>query len=361
MYEKNQDLNIADDDILAEYRDRIIYLFAVGAVFFTMPFAVWYAYDGYLLLGAAVASMMVMVGANAISIYKKKGNLVPTGVILGIIVSVLGIVILTRGGFAFFWSYPVTLFAMFAFSRKNSAIYLTIIVGYLTTMLYQVVEFASFARGAMSLITTIFFCNIFLNVIHDLRQRLLKQSISDPLTGALNRRQLGASLSAAIERKKRACESVSLVSVDIDNFKTINDEFGHDVGDHVIKEVVEIIAGRTRKLDQLFRVGGEEFTLLMPLATGFDAKNVAKELCGKIASAKLIEGRKVTVSIGVSELEPETGALEWVKQADVALYEAKRTGRNRVVWWQQIADEVDESENHALSIPKIDVVSTVEN
>lgn len=361
MYEKLQEYNIDDDDILAEYRDRIIYLFATAAVLFTMPFAVWYAYDGYVLTGGTVAAMLVLVGINGISIYRNRGSVVPTWVLLGGIVLVLGFVILTRGGFAFFWSYPVVLFAMFAFSRKFSAVFLTIIVGYLTIMLAQVVEFNAVARGVMSLGTTIFFCNIFLNVIYDLRERLLKQSISDPLTGALNRRQFGASLSAAVERKERAYESVSLVAIDIDNFKSINDEFGHDVGDHVIKEVVEIISKRTRKLDQLFRVGGEEFTLLMPLASGFDAKNVAKGLCSKIAASKLINGRAVTVSIGVSELEPNATALEWVKQADVALYEAKRTGRNCVVWWQQIADEADNPAIRSLMIPKIETFNTVEN
>lgn len=342
MYKDLDEHKYSDDDVFAEYRDRIMYLFGIAAVVLGMPFSIGDLIEGKIVMGLTIFVMLTVIAINAFWIHRKKRHLIPPPVLIVAVMLVVGQAVYHRGENGFFWAYPGVLFIAFAVKPNFAKLYTMICLVYLSGLILYFVELKLALRGIVSLIITIIFTNIFLNIIYELRERLLKQSISDPLTGALNRRQLSFSLDAAIERKHRACESASLLAFDIDHFKNINDDCGHDVGDHVIREVVNIIASRTRKLDQLFRVGGEEFTLILPLATGFDAKRVAKELCAKIANAKLIDGRRVTVSVGVSELEPGADAAEWVKQADRALYEAKRSGRNRVVWWQQIADVEDD-------------------
>ena len=123
----------------------------------------------------------------------------------------------------------------------------------------------------------------------------------------------------------------ALLLIDVDHFKRINDEHGHDVGDAVLCRLVEVVSTRKRSGDLLFRTGGEEFVLLLPQTLPEAALRVAEDLRQRLAQAELLPGRSVTVSIGVSALAPGQTAKAWTKAADQALYEAKRQGRNCVV------------------------------
>ena len=122
-----------------------------------------------------------------------------------------------------------------------------------------------------------------------------------------------------------------MLAIDIDHFKRINDSRGHDVGDEVLRRLVAAVVARKRRSDLLFRIGGEEFLLLLPGASLDNAQGVADELRVRLGQADLLPDVRVTVSIGVSALEAGQTAEAWVKRADVALFEAKRSGRDRVV------------------------------
>jgi diguanylate cyclase (GGDEF)-like protein len=161
-------------------------------------------------------------------------------------------------------------------------------------------------------------------------QALQADVIRDPLTGAFNRRHLQTTLAVAIERQQRSGERASLLLFDLDRFKDINDALGHAEGDRVLKAVVALIGQRLRRLDALFRVGGEEFVLLLSGAGFTDAVSIAEELRTLVQDAGLGRGHAVSISIGVAELVPEQSVDEWLEGADAALYRAKRAGRNRV-------------------------------
>jgi diguanylate cyclase (GGDEF)-like protein len=156
------------------------------------------------------------------------------------------------------------------------------------------------------------------------------QAVTDPLTGAFNRRHFDTCLATAIERRSRLGEPVSLLMFDVDRFKTINDTLGHPQGDAVLKALAELVRTCTRRLDVLFRIGGEEFALLLSSAHYSDAMAVAEDVRARVAGATLVAGRRVSISVGVSELRDGQSAQEWVAAADAALYDAKRSGRNRV-------------------------------
>ena len=163
------------------------------------------------------------------------------------------------------------------------------------------------------------------------RLRMLeRQAVTDPLTGAFNRRHLDACLRTAIERRSRFGESACLVLFDIDRFKDINDRFGHTTGDAVLKALVLLARRRTRTLDLLFRTGGEEFALLLSGTRLNAALAAAEQLRDFVAASRLIEGHAISISLGVSELRDGQSPLEWLGDADRALYYAKRAGRNRV-------------------------------
>ena len=153
----------------------------------------------------------------------------------------------------------------------------------------------------------------------------------DPLTGAFNRRHMERCLSDAIERRRRNSAPASLLLIDIDHFKLINDRFGHAKGDGVLKGIASLVGKRARKLDSLFRVGGEEFILLLPDTQEAAAAVVAEQLRASVAESLLVDGRQVTVSVGVGELQLDESSDSWMKHADDALYAAKKAGRNRVV------------------------------
>jgi diguanylate cyclase (GGDEF)-like protein len=122
-----------------------------------------------------------------------------------------------------------------------------------------------------------------------------------------------------------------LLVIDVDDFKSINDQLGHAKGDSVLKGIVALVEKRARKLDLLFRIGGEEFMLLLPDTQEAAAAGVAEQLRASIAESQLLDGRRVTVSVGVGELRPGETVDSWMKHADDALYAAKKTGRNRVL------------------------------
>jgi diguanylate cyclase len=162
------------------------------------------------------------------------------------------------------------------------------------------------------------------------RRALMEQVLTDPLTGAFNRRHLDACLATAIERRHRTGEPASLLMIDVDHFKRINDTFGHAGGDEVLKRLVALISGRARKLDVLFRVGGEEFMILLPGTRHAGAVAAAEDLRLLVAHSTLIDGYRMSISIGVSELQMGQSIGSWVEDADVAVYRAKQGGRNRV-------------------------------
>ena len=158
-------------------------------------------------------------------------------------------------------------------------------------------------------------------------------SLTDPLTGVPNRRHLERILADEAKRAGRFERPFSVLMIDVDRFKQVNDTHGHAVGDRVLVEVAERIRGFLRTdLDTVARFGGEEFTVILPETGGEGAAVVAEKLRAAVAATPFRDGFQVTVSVGVAT-RPEDGAApeELLRAADAALYEAKRSGRDRVV------------------------------
>jgi len=165
----------------------------------------------------------------------------------------------------------------------------------------------------------------------ELSDMLLKQSTEDPLTGIYNRRYLENKLEEYVKLAQRHNRPLSLIMFDIDFFKHINDTFGHDVGDKVLKAVAKVVSENIRNTDIFTRYGGEEFVIIAPETTKEDAKILAEKLRSLIRNLHFEEGINVTCSFGVVSLEKHDTKETLLKRADEALYEAKKTGRNKVV------------------------------
>jgi len=159
-------------------------------------------------------------------------------------------------------------------------------------------------------------------------EKLNEMVITDELTGAYNRRFLNNKLKEEIERSERTEEPFSLIMFDIDHFKRINDVFGHDCGDVVLKSISKIVKERIRKIDNFCRWGGEEFVILIPNTEKNSAFLLAEELRKIIACNKMEGIDSVTASFGVASYSVGDNSDSIIKRADDLMYLAKIQGRN---------------------------------
>ena len=158
-------------------------------------------------------------------------------------------------------------------------------------------------------------------------QRLARR---DPLTGILNRQGLGDELVRVASQGDDKLFPLSLVFIDIDHFKRINDQHGHEVGDRVIRELANVIRNDIQRHDLFARWGGEEFLLICPLTGPQEARALAERLRQRIAARHWPAGVRVTSSFGVAESLAGEDLVESIKRADEAMYRAKQNGRDRV-------------------------------
>ena len=174
----------------------------------------------------------------------------------------------------------------------------------------------------------------------EINKKILNLSIKDSLTGCFNRTYLNTHLSNEIKRARRYRHSFSIIMCDIDDFKQINDTYGHMAGDQVLKSFAQGINDTIRiEVDWLVRYGGEEFLLVLPEIGMKGATSLAERICADLAKKKIrIEGKEVqiTASFGLAGFTPETPQEKTspeflITTADTLLYRAKTQGKNRVV------------------------------
>jgi diguanylate cyclase (GGDEF)-like protein len=195
--------------------------------------------------------------------------------------------------------------------------------------------------------TTCFFelsANSAYKTIQEIREKekahliaLEKLSVTDQLTGLRNRRYFDDHFAIERKRAKRYNKALSLIMIDIDNFKKINDAYGHQVGDSVLQAFSNLLQENVRPSDTISRWGGEEFIILLPSTSSENAIVVAQKIQSAVNLYHFSEVGNLTASFGVSNVEPNSNSnRDSVNQADQALYEAKKQGRNRVVAFKDI-------------------------
>ncbi len=163
-----------------------------------------------------------------------------------------------------------------------------------------------------------------------LEAELRHLSITDPLTGAYNRRHFMEELQREMKRSDRYPSPFSLIMLDIDHFKEVNDRFGHEAGDRVLKALTTMIRERIRSTDLLARWGGEEFMILLPNTNLDSAIMLADALLKQMRAATFSESGGLTASFGVAIHQPGEGVDEMLTRADDLMFEAKRGGRSRL-------------------------------
>ena len=189
----------------------------------------------------------------------------------------------------------------------------------------------------------------------------LDQAIRDPLTGLYNRRFFYESLDKELSRTERYGSTVSIALFDVDNFKSINDSFGHSAGDEVLRRIGAIVNGLMRTTDSFARLGGEEFALLMPETEQLDALLVAERIRTAISRTAILPERRVSVSGGIGTCPSDaTTHDELVKRADAALYWSKRNGKNLCAIAGEIVLDEEEAPGDTMLAHLHALVSTID-
>lgn len=181
-------------------------------------------------------------------------------------------------------------------------------------------------RLAVCLLLIGVFGGVAIRLVDRLQLRLVDRVITDPMTGALNRTTLADELRRVID----ASPAASLLAIDVDEFKSINDRFGHATGDRVLVDVVTVLRSSLAAGTPLFRLGGEEFLAVVEGDVA-GASAVAAGVVAGIAGHHFLDRHAVTVSVGVAELGGADSVDGWMQRADTALYAAKAAGRNTLV------------------------------
>lgn len=319
------------EDALLEYRHRVLRSLAAIGMVFLVPFVINNLVAGRYALGGVMLFAFSILCVDALSIYHKRRPPLPLELLVIPAIAGTALSLQSQGFLGGLWAYPAVLLFHFALPRLKANAYSVLQLVAVSSLVWHYSGLEIALRVFVTLSLTIILINIALNIIDDLQHRLIAQTVIDPLTGAFNRRHMMPCLDYAIERSRRVKAPASLLLIDMDHFKRINDELGHAAGDMALSGLVQIINNRARKLDLLFRVGGEEFLLLLPDTREAEAAVVAEDLRVAVAGAALLPDWLMTISIGVSELQPHESQGEWLKRADQAMYAAKRSGRNRVV------------------------------
>jgi diguanylate cyclase (GGDEF)-like protein len=161
------------------------------------------------------------------------------------------------------------------------------------------------------------------------RLQLEQLATRDALTGVHNRRALTEELALATEAFARGAPPAAIVVLDLDHFKRINDEFGHEAGDRVLVAFADCARAHVRSIDRLFRLGGEEFVLLLARAPASGLRPFTDTLRERVRASLRGPDGPVTVSAGVAMLRTGEGWEAWLRRADAALYRAKAAGRDR--------------------------------
>jgi diguanylate cyclase (GGDEF)-like protein len=165
-------------------------------------------------------------------------------------------------------------------------------------------------------------------------EKLKKLSITDGLTQLYNSRHFYSQLKGEIERFNRYGHKLSLLLLDIDNFKDLNDTYGHLEGDKILVQLGRVIKSCLRKMDSAYRYGGEEFTIILPGTHGEEARTVAERLRSAVAAEDFTCGTlsdlEITISIGVTQYRQDEEISSFVQRADKAMYQSKQAGRNKV-------------------------------
>lgn len=293
-----------------------------------LPFGVMRVMNGEF--GVAILDFSVVVGLIGLGQFVYRTRAVRAASILIMLLCLGGMLatIYIKGPGQIYWAYPAMVAAFYLLEVREAVAACIVSTVALIPPLAPVFSGFALAGIIITLILTNAFAYAFATISRNQRDQLMKLATKDALTGAGNRWALQQKLDDIISSRVRTNEPSSLLLIDLDHFKQVNDAFGHAVGDQILVNLTEVINLRIRVTDSLYRIGGEEFVVVVEGQDLDKAQHLAEQLRTLVEANELGPQQSVTISLGVAELGANETAASWLQRADDALYTAKRAGRN---------------------------------
>ncbi len=315
----------------SDFRVQSSFLIALTSLVLLTPFAVNNFLENRYLIGAGALAIIVIMAFNAWD--TNRGNSRPWVVLYILtpcITIYLSMCFQTQGIIAALWTFPVILFFYCTLEDRKAWAANLFTLGVVIPQGWIVLDSAMALGVSVTLVAVSVFSAISARVTTSYQKTLEDRIITDPLTGLLNRTVLDDTLNAAVEQHKRLGTPMSILLLDLDHFKDINDTHGHQTGDLVLIEVSRIIKQTTRLSDSCFRIGGEEFLCLLYGSDLDNSKRLAEKIRSGIEQLEVIPDQRTTTSIGVASVQSSDTWQTWYKHVDKHLYKAKNSGRNNV-------------------------------
>ena len=280
---------------------------------------------------AGTIDAVLVVGVIVIGLYVWKTRRIRLASVTLTLFYMSGMVatIYVSGPVLIYWAFPTMTAAYFLLKPNEAAIVNMIAIAVLIPALFSELETIIFYSFLMTIVLNNVFSYIFSSRMQKQHEELEQLATIDSLTGIYNRRLFDERIRESVASRKRHNEISSLISLDIDHFKKINDTFGHAKGDEVLINLANLLSTRLRESDCIFRIGGEEFSILLKSTNAADAMKLAEDLRVQVEQSEQLMKYSVTISLGVAECYETDSDETWLKQADSALYQAKNTGRNK--------------------------------
>ncbi len=318
------------DELLAQRRrDAYRYILLLLACI-TVPINTHNLYTGQTVPAVAGLLLLAILIANIWLLSVQREALLTPAVVLLLSISLVLLSVFYGQNYSLYWLYPL-LVALPILLKTRLAAWLGLLCGAVVVpFLFANYDTRTATVLSLSMALTWLASAWLVYAVTEQASRLRDMAVTDALTGAYNRRYLELQLQQALGNWQRYGKPSTLLLIDIDHFKRINDRFGHSAGDDAIRGLVDVISRRIRSVDTLCRYGGEEFVVLLGEADGMAGAGVAEEIRARVEAAKILPEGSMTVSVGVADLTAAGNTDHWLNLADAALYLAKRNGRNRV-------------------------------
>lgn len=279
---------------------------------------------------AAIVDTIIVIGLAGLGLYVYRTRKVQVASIAISCVCMAGVIstVYIIGPHQVYWAYPA-LMAVFYLTRPRVATVLALMtVAALVPELVGTLDNHATTTVLITIVVMSAFAFAFALITNRQREQLIQQATKDPLTGAGNRRGLASKLDDVVNSHRRNATMASMLLLDLDHFKAVNDVHGHAVGDQILQHITEIINLRIRVTDSLYRIGGEEFVVVLEGQNLERATHLSEQLRTLVEANELAPDQSVTISLGVAELRGDESANDWMHRADGALYQAKHSGRN---------------------------------
>ena len=311
-------------------QDLVIKYFSLIVLVVIAPFALNDIFNGRYAVAMADIVVMIFVSLDFISVKNRGRILIPRTFLMGMIGVILWYLVYQQGILAIYWSYTYILCLYFVLRHHRALIINIVFLLGITPLAIMAVGPEETYRIFATMALSGFVAYIFSLIVETQKIYLEQQAITDVLTGVYNRRHLQMRMKELVTERSRHGQQLTQILIDIDNFKNINDNFGHEYGDRVLNNTIQTIRSRIRLTDQVFRQGGDEFVILLPGTGAEEAEKIAQDIRLLIAESDANEHGAVTISCGVSEHGIDEPQKSWIQRSDEALYKAKNSGRNQV-------------------------------